>query len=600
MDLKGEFKKEFKKILTDKGYPISGSFITTVQEKILDYESNPTKAKYNKLVSTIESGLVIGKEEADDVLKEVIKKFNLKLKNEAKDDKSKTKTSKVDSNKEDNSKREHSRKEQKTSIFEELDLNDVDIPPRKSKKKKELEKIIDSKKGVKKLKSIIKEDANIILDISSNAWNVYNGIAGQSDRVPVKILGAGGALGIVAIGGTGLVLKTALDGVSSIGGIVARTGKKMYYTSKDKVEEHVKTKTQNDIKLGKYASKKLVKALEKTKAEAKSKVDGMYLEPSVLEQLNKIRGINSRGENVEPELKDIDKFQNEFVEKNDIEIAELRSNLRLVREGKVIKELQKIGKMMEPNFSLDEILDFTSKAKIDNDGEIIFPKSSRINKEFFDMHPEFDSLKSDLQRVAGIPKIDEMTDEQIETLSYSICIKDKEISFDFEQKDIDPIVAEFSNKTLGKGLYCDSLQKGMQNAFDYTNNRHRVTSAVLSEISEINKYHTAVDLADQFETLEYINNGYNELENGDGELSKEDLKTRNNVRNIATQKVNSISSLLKSGKMTLKELCSDDQEKEKKLIRSAQKILCKDLQKAKNKNQEMLKKASFQYKHGER
>ena len=52
--------------------------------------------------------------------------------------------------------------------------------------------------------------------------------------------------------------------------------------------------------------------------------------------------------------------------------------------------------------------------------------------------------------------------------------------------------------------------------------------------------------------------------------------------------------------MTLKELCSDDQEKEKKLIRSAQKILCKDLQKAKNKNQEMLKKASFQYKHGER
>ena len=99
MDLKGEFKKEFKKILTDKGYPISGSFITTVQEKILDYESNPTKAKYNKLVYTIESGLVIGKEEADDVLKEVIKKFNLKLKNEAKDDKSKTKTSKVDSNK---------------------------------------------------------------------------------------------------------------------------------------------------------------------------------------------------------------------------------------------------------------------------------------------------------------------------------------------------------------------------------------------------------------------------------------------------------------------------------------------------------------------
>ena len=151
MDLKGEFKKEFKKILTDKGYPISGSFITTVQEKILDYESNPTKAKYNKLVSTIESGLVIGKEEADDVLKEVIKKFNLKLKNEAKDDKSKTKTSKVDSNKEDNSKREHSRKEQKTSIFEELDLNDVDIPPRKSKKKKELEKIIYSKKAEKKL-----------------------------------------------------------------------------------------------------------------------------------------------------------------------------------------------------------------------------------------------------------------------------------------------------------------------------------------------------------------------------------------------------------------------------------------------------------------
>ena len=361
-------------------------------------------------------------------------------------------------------------------------------------------------------------------------------------------------------------------------------------------------KAKKELEFGSKVSKELVEALSKNKEDAKNKVDSLNLPPEKLVELNKLRGVDENGNEVQKDFTNIDTYQDSLVKQYDKELRDLRVGLKLVKVAKLHDELVEIGSSMTPPLQSSEISDFINKVKLDKDGMIVYPKKSRINEELFKLYPEIDreEMEDHIARVAETPDPTKMTDRQVEQLVNSLIIEDGEISFYFGgDEEIDPVVRKYADEVSGNALYTEERLGNMQSSLDRVSDSHFVTTCLLNEVTEINKYNLARMLEDQFTTLKTINDGYEQRNEQKG-LSDKDVVNRNKVRKTAESKVNAMVKLLGTNSKNLASIIQDKENKDAILMQKATTILLKDMQKVATKDQKKVMDYKQEYDSGEK
>lgn len=601
MSLKTDFEKKFKEMMTSKGYNISDSLATEMKDKFLKYESSPSINKYDKLVGDINKQIA-NTAEARLIVKKLCEDFGLKSRNQVKNPKTQN------SNKNNNKGKTKKEPEVNNTFFDDFDIMagaDLDEKSKsKSKRQDEHEKILDGKRIVENLKNTNKGNFKWAEGVTDNFISFYSKTFGKVDIPAVKFVAGTAFIGTgIVTGMVGMAVNTAVNGIGrNLFEIGARTAKKTYKATKGTAQRMADEKAKKEIEFGSKVSKELVKALSKNKEEAKSKVDSLNLPPEKLVELNKLRGIDEDGKRVKPDLTNIDTYQDSLVKQYDKELRDLRVGLKLIKVAKLHDELVEIGSSMTPPLQSSEIADFINNVKLDKDGMIVYPKKSRINEDLFELYPEInrEEMEDHISRVAETPDPTKMTDGQIEQLVNSLIIDDGEISFYFGgDEEIDPVVRKYADEVSGKALYTEERLGTMQSSLDRVNDSHFVTTCLLNEVTEINKYYLARNLAEQFTTLKTINDGY-EQRNEQEKLSNKDVVNRNKVRRTAESKVNAMARLLGTNSKNLASIIQDKENKDDILMKKATIILLKDMQKVVSKDQKKVMDYKQEYDSGEK
>ena len=599
MSLKTDFEKKFKEMMTSKGYNISDSLATEMKDKFLKYESSPSINKYDKLVGDINKQIA-NTAEARLIVKKLCEDFGLKSRNQVKNPKTQN------SNKNNNKGKTKKEPEVNNTFFDDFDIMAGAKLGKKTKSRRqdEHEKILDSKKIVENFKYTGKNTMSIVRGTSKIAHDFYGSIVQPGDWVILKAI-TGVTVGTLslALGGTAVGLNLVINGVArNLGEIGVTTTKKAYKAAKGTAQRMADEKAKKELEFGSKVSKELVEALSKNKKDAKSKVDSLNLPPEQLVEINKLRGVDKNGKKVKPDFTNIDTYQDSLIKQYDKELRDLRVGLKLIKVAKLHDELVEIGNSMTPPLQSSEIADFINNVKLDKDGMIVYPKKSRINEELFKLYPEIDreEMEDHIARVAEAPDPSKMTDIQVGQLVNSLIIDDGEITFYFGgDEEIDPVVRKYADEVSGDALYTKKRLETMQSSLDRVINTHNITTCLLDEVTETNKYNLACVLEEQFTTLKTINDGY-EQRNEQEKLSNKDVVNRNKVRKTAESKVNAMARLLGTNSKNLASIIQDKENKDDILMRKATIILVKDMQKVVSKDQKKVMDYKQEYDSGEK
>lgn len=601
MSLKTDFEKKFKEMMTSKGYNISDSLATEMKDKFLKYESSPSINKYDKLVGDINKQIA-NTAEARLIVKKLCEDFGLKSRNQVKNPKTQN------SNKNNNKGKTKKEPEVNNTFFDDFDIMagaDLDEKSKsKSKRQDEHEKILDGKRIVENLKNTNKGNFKWAEGVTDNFISFYSKTFGKIDIPPVKFVAGTVFIGTGIVAGmTGMAVNTVVNGIGkNIYEIGARTTKKAYKAAKGTAQRMADKKAKKELEFGSKVSKELVEALSKNKEDAKNKVDSLNLPPEKLVELNKLRGVDENGNEVQKDFTNIDIYQDSLVKQYDRELRDLRVGLKLIKVAKLHDELVEIGNSMTPPLQSSEIADFINNVKLDKDGMIVYPKKSRINEELFKLYPEIDreEMEDHIARVAEAPDPSKMTDIQVEQLVNSLIIDDGEIMFYFGgDEEIDPVVRKYADEVSGDALYTKKRLETMQSSLDRVINTHNITTCLLDEVTETNKYNLACVLEEQFTTLKTINDGYEQRNEQKG-LSDKDVVNRNKVRRTAESKVNAMARLLGTNSKNLASIIQDKENKDDILMRKATIILVKDMQKVVTKDQKKVMDYKQEYDSGEK
>jgi predicted transcriptional regulator len=133
-------------------------------------------------------------------------------------------------------------------------------------------------------------------------------------------------------------------------------------------------------------------------------------------------------------------------------------------------------------------------------------------------------------------------------------------------------------------MYSQEVATKAKDIHKLTHN-HQITSAVLKEVSETNKYYTAVSLENEFNVLDKLQRGLDIRETtNDNGLSETDRKIKKDVRKIASERVNAVSKLTGVDKSCLADFCKKDKAKQAQILSKAKSKLNPKLNKMRTRN----------------
>lgn len=443
-------------------------------------------------------------------------------------------------------------------------------------------------------KALGKQDLSIINACARKGYSVYRNLSWDkttfTSKAAIATLTIAGA---TTIGLTALTAKTAFDIVDKfvIKGVVKGL-KKTYRGAKGRANEIQEKMAEKNIALGKKVSKEAKEVFETSKNNAIDEVNKKVksLDINTVENLKKIRGITKDGK---VDLSNIDNFQFELAKKSDKEVYEMRQNLELIKTGKIREELLKVGSLMTPPLSNFEINEFLMNIGADDTGKLIFPEKShsRISKKFIEksMKVSPDIANAIYRYKKELPEISSLTDEEVEKIHNSVLIINGEVSFEFgndlttSEKNSEPYKS-FINLFEDSDMYSQEVATKAKDIHELTYN-HQTTSAVLKEVSETNKYYTAVSLENEFNVLDKLQRGLDIRETtNDNGLSETDRKIKKDVRKIASERVNAVSKLTGVDKSCLADFCKKDKAKQAQILSKAKSKLNPKLNKMRTRN----------------
>jgi len=445
--------------------------------------------------------------------------------------------------------------------------------PQRARHRAEQEKIIDTKEILNSVTSNLKRNVEMdfaMFDMSvktikalyqkTNATYKNIQLENISDEEK-KVKGLYTTAGFLAATGGIIVLNgVILNAKSSIDvGILAAKGLRGATRTAIKAKErHDRIVAGKNIDYGREATQQLIELLEGDIKE--QTVPDEILQGKDKDELNRIRS---------GDRSDIDAFQAELDDRSDSEIKTMSNLLTNMKNVKVYNEIIQAGKDSgEFDFDPKEVGEFLSKVKVmpvNGKQEIVIPEGSNITKEFLDKNSE---LKDKIINLAQIPRVQDLSEEQIEILAKNINVENGEISFSLDEID-DPVLKSFAEGMSGKDLYTPAVDK-FQSRLTEVATEHEVTDKILTEVELRNKLEVAHNLNAQFNIMDHMLDRYYERANDNGEFSFDDKKQISKLAVIAAKKVKSMQ------KHGIASVCQKGQEAYMKVMAETGKELSLD------------------------
>lgn len=345
---------------------------------------------------------------------------------------------------------------------------------------------------------------------------------------------------------------------------------------KDKIVEMSKSdkkksqRAKKQAKIGKKISKELLDFANKD-------VEENTIDEDMLNQLPdemKTKLLVVRGEKGEFQ---IDKFQEELTNKSSDEVADIRKKLLQMKNRVVLEKLSQYNSNLKEGvspLSNEQMKDILTNTKFDKENnQLILPPDAGITIEDIG---KIDGLEAVLKKNAEMPKITDLSDNQVVDIARRINFNNDEKSISYDEpkegEQIDADVKGVLDGLSGSEHYYEGMENE-ENSIGKTLNEHELTSKVLREVQARNRQIVCQDLDAQMQTISAEIDRINAQNKSDGELSMGDTAKREALRILAAKKVQSLENA------GIVETLSKGSRMEKNVITEGEKILTPDIEK---------------------
>lgn len=448
-----------------------------------------------------------------------------------------------------------------------------------------------AKEGFETIKKGLKQDGKMIVNSALRGKKVINALV--TDKTPTYAKVAL-TLGITTVGvaetAARIGIKTAFNVTKSLTKFTAKTIGRTYKAARGKAEMHQEKMYSKKLALGKEILSKAEKQFAEDRENALLDLEGVDIPENVQRQLDDVRA---------GKLENVETFEASLENGMQSRMAQMREELENVRSSAVKNELQNLG------FSQEDINEFLANATVEN-GKLVIPEPEdpeapkpAINNEFFEKKNSAGrkvnrELLEKVTKVLQTPSIDELSDEQVAALAESIYLKDnkrgtKDITFDRESLNGDPLLESFADNISGDTLYQEELSDSFSNIQEASDN-YDMLNKVLNEVIATHGLYSVKSIQNDLDRVDQMKSGYDEKEAKQGGLKEADKGKRIDLRSIATKKVD---MMMKKG---LAKVIEDGNSQQKVEIEKSGKELVQGLDKADNTRARKLNNLEQDYK----